>query len=215
MLLMVLLANRSRRAFASYVIAYAIVFIFLMDVVNLDVFFGVRPRALLSRHGMGRLVAQFRSATGTERPSAATLAAPDRYPRLGLPFATFGDPAVENYVWAHQRLQPEYYISVVGVYTTMALERKLKDVATMEYLLVPKGLITIVPSNACADYLKSIRQWFLYRPKLPCRAIALDPNADHLLRPTTCGLKRLARGWFGAGRRMHWHCVLIENVMRA
>ena len=177
MLLMVLLANRSRRAFTSYVIAYAVVFILLMEVVNLNVFFGVRPRVLLSRHGVWGLVAQLRSATGTERPSVATLAALDHFPRLGLPFATFGDPAVETYVWAHKRLQPEYYVSVVGVYTAMALERKLNDVAKMEYILVPNSLITGKSSNACADYLRSIRQWFLYRPNLLCRATALDPNA--------------------------------------
>jgi hypothetical protein len=177
MLLMVFLANMSNRAFTSYLAAYAIVFILLMGLVNLNVFFGIHPRALLSPHGIVRLVAQLRSTTGTERPSVAALAPLDRYPHLGLPFATFGDPAVETYVWAHKRLQPEYYVSVVGVYTSMALERKLQDVSKMEYILVPKRLITVKSSNACGDYLKSIRQWFLYRPKLLCRATGLDPNA--------------------------------------
>jgi hypothetical protein len=54
------------------------------------------------------------------------------YPRLGLPFATCGDPSVETYVLSRGQLQPEYYISIVGVYTAAALEQKLRDVARTE-----------------------------------------------------------------------------------
>ena len=128
MLLMVRLANISRPAFAVYTIAYAGVFIVLMQVVNLVVFYHVSPRALLSRHAIAHVAEKLRSHTGTERPDMATLSALDRYPRLGLPFATFGDPAVETYVLSRGKLEPEYYISVVGVYTDAALQRKLQDV---------------------------------------------------------------------------------------
>jgi hypothetical protein len=103
----------------------------------------------------------------------ATLSALDRYPRLGLPFATFGDPAVEVYVLSRGKLEPEYYISVVGVYTEDALEHKLRDVGRQEYLLLPR---TFESHDPCADYLKSLRRWFLYPAKLPCRANPLDPG---------------------------------------
>ena len=139
MLLMVRLANISRPAFAVYTIAYVGVFIVLMQVVNLVVFYGVSPRALLSRDAIAHVAEKLRSASGTERPDLATLSALDRYPRLGLPFATFGDPAVEAYVLSRGKLEPEYYISVVGVYTEAALERKLKDVGRQEYLLLPRS----------------------------------------------------------------------------
>jgi hypothetical protein len=176
MLLMVRLANISRPAFAVYTIAYAGVFIVLMQVVNLVAFYEVTPRALLSRHAIAHVAGKLRSATGTERPDMATLSALDRYPRLGLPFATYGDPAVETYVLSRGKLEPEYYMSVVGVYTEAALERKLQDVGKQEYLLVPRGYESRWSRDPCAEYLKNLRQWFLYPAKFPCRADPLDPN---------------------------------------
>ena len=176
MLLMVRLANISRRAFAVYTIAYAGVFIVLMQVVNLIVFYGVSPRALLSGDPIAHVAEKLRSATGTERPDMATLSALDHYPRLGLPFATFGDPAVETYVLSRGKLEPEYYISVVGVYTEAALARKLQDVTKAEYLLVPRGFDSSLSRDQCDEYLRSLRRWFLYPAKLPCRADPLDPG---------------------------------------
>jgi hypothetical protein len=178
MLLMIGVANLSRRAFATYAVAYGFVFIVLMQVVNLRVFFGVSRGVLLSRHPFINLTERLRSANGTDRPSAATLSALDRYPRLGLPFATFGDPVVEKYVLARGQLDPEYYISVVGVYTEAALQRKLNDISKMEYLLMPRPTEPRKPAGPCAEYLKSLRHWFLYPARLPCRADPLDPGAS-------------------------------------
>jgi hypothetical protein len=104
----------------------------------------------------------------------ATLSALDRYPRLGLPFASYGDPAVETYVLSRGKVEPEYYVCIVGVYSEAALARKLRDVAKAEYLLVPSNLQ--LPGESCAGYLKSLRQWFLYPAKLPCRSEPLDPT---------------------------------------
>ena len=175
MLLMIRLANISRRAFAAYAIAYAGVFIVLMQVVNLEVFYGISPRMLLSRHAMAEVAQKLRRATGTAHLDIATLSALDRYPRLGLPFASLGDPAVERYVVFHRQIEPEYYVGVVGVYSVEALERKLRDVGKAEYLLVPRGFASRPSANPCAGYLKSLREWFLYPAKLPCRAEPLDP----------------------------------------
>jgi hypothetical protein len=99
-----------------------------MQVVNLVVFYDVSPRALLSHDAIAYMADKLRSARGTERPDIATLSALNGYPRLGLPFATFGDPAVETYVLSRGKLEPEYHMSVWGVYTEAALERKLHDV---------------------------------------------------------------------------------------
>lgn len=186
MLLMIRLANVSRRVFAVYAVAYAAVFIVFIETVNLVVFYGVSPKMVLSRHPVAKVAQTFRNASSTSHPDAATLSALDHYSRLGLPFASFGDPAVERYVATRGKLQPEYYVAIVGVYSAAALERKLRDMAKMEYILVPKGLATRGASNPCAGYRKSIRQWFLYPVKLPCRADPLDPTmavrafiADH------------------------------------
>ncbi len=181
MLLMIRLANISGRAFALYMMAYASVFIVLMQLVNLLVFYGISPRTLLSRHAVANVGQKLRSGSGTVHPDMATLSALDRYPRLGLPFASLGDPAVETYVLSRGQVEPEYYVSIVGVWSAAALERKLRDVGKAEYLLVPRGFRSFAtfaplpPPNPCAGYLKSLREWFLYPAKLPCRAEPLDP----------------------------------------
>ena len=175
MLLMIRLANISRRAFAAYAIAYGGVFIVLMQVVNLHVFYGIPPRMLLSPHAMAEVAQKLRRATGTAHLGVATLSALDRYPRLGLPFASSGDPAVEEYVLSHGQLEPEYYVGVVGVYSAEALERKLRDVGKAEYLLMPRGFASRPSPDPCVGYLKSLREWFFYPAKLPCRAEPLDP----------------------------------------
>ena len=55
MLLMIRLANISRRVFAAYAIAYAFVSIFLIEVVNLLVFYEMSPKRVLSQHPLGNL----------------------------------------------------------------------------------------------------------------------------------------------------------------
>ncbi len=178
LLVLIRLANLSRAGFVVYATAYGIVFIVLMQVVNLQVFYGARPQALLSWHGLADTIRKLRYPLGTEHPDSSTLLALNRYSKLGLPFATFGDPVVETYVLSRGQLDPDYYISIVGVYTPAALERKLREIAKMEYLLVPQGFGSGASSDACGEYLKSLRRWFLYPAHLPCRAEPLDPVRD-------------------------------------
>jgi hypothetical protein len=188
MLLMIRLANVSRLSFAAYVAAYAGVFIVLMQVINLQVYYQISPHLLLSRDGIAGVAQRLRTATGTSHPDMATLSELDSYPHLGLPFASFGDPAVERYVLSRRQLEPEYYVGMVGVYDAAALERKLRDVGKADYLLVPRGFTSRTLGNPCAGYLKNLRQSFLYPAKLPCRAEPLDPRtsirlfiADHYI----------------------------------
>jgi len=185
-LTMIGLANISWRGFIVYVLGYATVFIVLLEIINLRVFYGLSPRELLSLHAVTHLRRAVHTATETEHLSAAILSALDGYPRLGLPYASFGDPAVERYVTLRGQLQPEYYIAIVGVYNAAALNRKLSDVATMDYLLVPTRFVGRSTPHACRDYLVSLRRWFFYPAKLKCRAEPLDPRtalntliADH------------------------------------
>jgi hypothetical protein len=174
MLLMICLANSSRRAFMAYAVAYAAVFSFFIEAVNVLVFYGISHKTLLSPHPIAAVMDRFRTTGDTTHPDTATLSKLDRYPRLGLPYASFGDPVVERYLITHGKLVPEYYVATVGVYDSAALERKLRDIGKAEYLLVPTNLEP--PGESCALYLKSIRSWFLYPAKLPCRAKPLDPT---------------------------------------
>src|ERR1700747_3327478 len=105
-----------------------------------------------------------------------TLSALDGYRRLALPFASFGDPAVERYVLSRHQLRPDYYVSVVGVYDAAALETKLREVGEPEYLLVPRRFESRPGSSRdpCAGFLKRLQEWFIYPANLPCRAHPLD-----------------------------------------
>ena len=179
MLLMICLANKSRRAFTAYAVAYAAVFVGFIELVNVLVFYGISHKTLRSPHPIAAVVNHFRTAGDTTHPDMATLSKLDRYPRLGLPYASFGDPAVERYVITRGKLVPEYYVATVGVYDSEALERKLREVGKAEYLLVPFHITADSKrSDPCAGYLKSIRSWFLYPANLPCRADPLDPAAS-------------------------------------
>ena len=57
------------------------------------------------------------------------------------------------------------------------LQRKLSDVWKAKYLLVPQGLTEESEGNPCRDYLISLRRWFFYPVRLPCRAEPLEPTA--------------------------------------
>jgi len=175
-LAMVGLANVSWRAFIVYLVGYSAVFIILLEMINLRVFYGLSPRELLSLHAVRHLRDAVRSATGTEHPSPTTLAKLNKYPHLDLPFATFGDPAFEKYVVLNGQLHPEYYMAIVAVYNQAALQRKLSDVQKAKYLLVPQGLVAASGGDPCHDYLVSLRRWFFYPAKLPCRAEPLEPT---------------------------------------
>jgi hypothetical protein len=176
-LAMVGLANISWRGFTVYVLGYAAVFIVLLEIINLRVFYGLSPKELLSWHVLTNLRRVVHSGTGTEHPSPALLAKLNKYPELDLPFATFGDPAFEKYVVLRRQLHPEYYMAVVGVYNEAALQRKLSDLSKAKYLLVPQDLVAESQRDACHDYLVSLRRWFFYPAKLPCRAQPLEPSA--------------------------------------
>jgi hypothetical protein len=175
MLLMIRLANVTRRRFVLYTAVYGTVHILLAPAVLLTQFYGVSPRLLLSRGGVSHVVRQLRS--GTAPPlDAAQMTALDRNPRLGIPFATFGNPLVERYVIARGRLAPEYYIATVGVYTEASLARKLEDIAGQDYLLIPRGYEVRWSRSLCAHYLDELRRSTLYPAQLPCSDTTLDVN---------------------------------------
>jgi hypothetical protein len=165
--LMVAMANRSRLAFSIYALAYASVFIGMMGIVNLSVFFGL-PRAQIVKHPFTALKS-LRNELRNEvhPPTAGYLAALDKYPRLGLPFASFsGDEPAETYIVEKNKLKPEYYVATVGVYSQPELDHKLRDISQQDLILVPDGSQRAEPYDHGQAYLYSIGQWFLRRPRL-------------------------------------------------
>jgi hypothetical protein len=74
------------------------------------------------------------------------------------------------------QLQPEYYLSIAGIYTSAAFERKLADLASMEYVLAPATSISQGPPNRCRIYLRVSEDGSSIR-KAPLSRRALDPIA--------------------------------------
>jgi hypothetical protein len=175
MLLMIRLASVSPSAYRAYALAYAAVFIGLMQVVNLVCFLGLRPSELLTRPvGMVRDFVHGQRAEFAPRDHAY-LAALDKYPAIGLPFATYGsENAAEDYLFAGHRVAPEFYVGGVGVYTEADIARKLADTARHEFLLVKKGWERRWTDAPRDKYLWSLRWWFLY----PVRLRWIRPDLD-------------------------------------
>ena len=92
---------------------------------------------------------------------------------------------------------PEYYVAIVGVYDSKALERKLREVSQADTCWCPSSQCRKRAIKSLSAYLKSIRSWFLYPAKLPCRADPLDPRESKLLYPR--GTTNPCEDWFVVG----------------
>jgi len=177
MLLMVRLANVSRMAYRAYMVAYITVFIGMMQSVNLIVFLGVNPKDLVNHPAQSVRGFIDRQRAEFSPRDHSYLAKLGKYPAIGLPFATYGqDKAAEDYLFAHRKVAPEYYVAVVGVYTEADLSRKLADTLHHEYLLVKKGWGEYWEREHRGEsYLSSLRKWFLYPVDLRWIRPDLDP----------------------------------------
>jgi hypothetical protein len=179
MMLILRLAGLSMKVYRAYAIAYAVVFIVLMQVVNLVCFFGLGPAALF-RNPLGAI----RSVINLQRSEFAPrnyayLSALDKYPAIGIPFATFGyDNAAEEYLFAHRKIDPEFYVATVGVYTKADISQKLADTARHEYLLVDQGWMQPGEDSSEKRYLRDLRRWFLYPARLQWKRPDLNPSEE-------------------------------------
>jgi hypothetical protein len=171
-------ANVSRRSHGAYLLAYVAVFIGFMHLVNLVNFFGVDPKELVLRPASA--IRAFVAAQRAQFASRdlAYLRALDAYPAIGLPFATWGfDDDAEKYLFATRRVDPEFYVGVVAVYTEADIARKLADTGRHEYLLVDRkwDRPAVVPLGE--RHLASLRRWFLYPARLQPLRKDLDSMA--------------------------------------
>jgi hypothetical protein len=176
MLLMIRLANCSLRAYGAYMLAYAGVFIGMMQLANLGYFFGLSTRDLLTHPApaIRRFIDEQRAEFAPR--DYRYLAALDKYPAIGLPFATYsGDNAAEDYLFANRKVDPEYYVGAVGVSTEAEISRKLAETARHEYLLVKKGWEKLPNARSDGSYLGGLRTWFIY----PVRLEWKRPDLDH------------------------------------
>ena len=188
------LANASKRGFTLYSLAYVAVCIVGLQWSNIRVF-QLTYRSVVSKAAVLRAAAALgidlkrgpgetgRSMAGGQRravDSAAYLAALDKYPVFGLPFANYGtDKETERYLWAHKKIAPEYYVGAIGVYTQDDLSRKLQDVARNEYLVLSKGWWQVDKGrDICAVHLNYMRLAFIYPVKLACKREPVDMHLE-------------------------------------
>lgn len=176
LLLMILLAQHWPRALPLYAAIYFAIFVIWMQLVNLRVFYNVKPQAFLSRRGIADVGRKFLHSSNVEQTPALSVLS--QYPRIGLPFVTFGDPTIEEYIIRRGQLQPDYYVSVVALYTPAAVQRKLQELAQMEYILVPSGFGVHALHDPCRELLVNLQEWFLFPFSRPCHVQPLDPTGE-------------------------------------
>lgn len=187
-------ANASKKRFAVYSFVYAAVCIVGLQWSNARVF-QLTYRSVLSKPVMLRAAAALGFDLTRDRGRAdrstpigqravvnglSYLAALDKYPSFGLPFANYGtDKETERYLWAQQKIAPEYYVGAIGVYTQDDLSRKLQDVARNEYLLLSRGWWQVHKDrDICASHLNYLRLSFIYPVKLACKREPVDMHLE-------------------------------------
>jgi hypothetical protein len=171
-----MLAQQSRRAATTYGVAYVAVFIGLLVLVNV---LGVPAKAfVLSPVATARGV--YRDIRSEFAPrDRSYLSALDKYPGIGLPFATYGyDNDADAYLLARRQVDPEYYVALMGVYSEQDIARKLRDVARHEYVLIGQHWEQPPYEDPCANYLDLVQQSITYPVRLRCVRRGLDVNAE-------------------------------------
>jgi hypothetical protein len=179
LLLLALARAPSARPQACFAAGYVVVSIALFNLVNLINFFGLPVRQLVTDPlGAARSFVEARRAELAPR-DLSFLPALDKYPGIGVPFATYGgDHDVEAYLFRERLLGPEYFIGAVGVYTEDELARKLADVARFEHLLVSGVFQRPWKADRGAEKLRRLRRWYLYPARLTHVRDDLDSDGD-------------------------------------
>ena len=178
LLLFVFTANRSRRAFALYAAAYAVVVIGGVHVSNARSFYGASLQSLRPSH-----VLAFVRSRGESPLSDSELSRLANYPPVGLPYCSYGvDRRTMAYLWSHRHFEPEYYCGIIGVYSEEQLARKIADTTRHQYLLVRRDWFA--PPDVCRRHLDMLRRSFIYHAWLRCKSEALETDVavNHAIR---------------------------------
>ena len=182
LLLLLALANsKSARPLACFAAGYIVVSVALFNLVNLINFLGP-PVDQFARDPIGAT----RSFLAAQRAEFAPrdlsfLSELDKYPGIGVPFATYGpEHEVEAYLFRKRLLAPEYFIATIAVYTADDLARKIADVGPLRYLLVSGVFQHPWKGDRCTERLRRLRRWYLYPARLACVREDLDSHGDIL-----------------------------------
>jgi hypothetical protein len=170
LLLFVLMAQRSRRAFALYAAAYAVIVIGGVHVSNARYFYGASLESLRPSN-----ISAFLRSPREPLLSDSELGRLGSYPPLGLPYCSYGvDRRTMAYLWARRHFEPEYYCGIIGVYSEEQLGRKISDTTRHPYLLVRKGWLP--PPDVCRRHLDMISRAFIYQAWLRCKKEGLETD---------------------------------------
>ena len=107
-LLFILMAGRSRGEFLGYAAVYAVTAIALLQSNNLRQFYSIPYKEQASLRFLSVLSAKYhKTATHIAKVSAVDYSALEKYPKMGIPFATYEtDRAIEAYVFSHEKIAP-------------------------------------------------------------------------------------------------------------
>lgn len=161
------LTNSGRTRFYGAVAVYVAVFVLAFQFINVWVFH-LTPRAIL---------APLRTSQSRDLTNFAAL---NQYEILALPYGTYGaSKSMQNWLWSHQKLAPEYYLGGMGIYTKDQILDRLQDLSRFQYVLTLDRDLTLSKGrDTCAVYEEYIRKAFLHSSALVCKNQALDPDVE-------------------------------------
>lgn len=177
-MLMFIIVARTK-VFRAYAIAYALVAIVLLQSNNLMEFYSIGYREQLFLRLFSDLFARSQSLTVNSRRLADDYSALDKYPKMGIPFATFDtNKRIESYLFSNHKIAPEYFIATIAVYGKDEFVRKCREELRDEFLLVRSGTERPwKPASESYD-LFAMHGALMYPVHLMLKNDPLDPNLE-------------------------------------
>ena len=172
MLAFIYLAKADVARFRAYTIVYLLVFFVGLEVINAWVF-GLTPRAVAN--------------WAAHRSRGPSTAAGDlnpllKYDQVALPYGSYGySKPTQEWLWAHRKVAPEYYMGGMGIYTESQIADRRIDLGRFRYALVHDaylGLHKHFAHEPCVSDRYYLRKALVYPWRLPCVHSALDPDGE-------------------------------------
>lgn len=160
-------ANRHPASFRLFATAYFLIFALGLELINAWVF-GVTPQAVanwMHRHN----------------PPVVEAAALLKYPVLAMPYGSYGyTKQMQEWLWSHRRVAPEYYMGGMGIYTESQMADRLRDIGRFRYALVQDWYRNLdqYAEESCIWQWRYLRKAFLCPWRLRCKSEPLSPDGE-------------------------------------
>ncbi len=160
------MANCGKVPFLTTVLAYVAVFAIGFQAINVWVFH-LTPASVVASLRHPRVASQ-------------KFVSLSKYETLALPFGTYGSSkALQNWLWRHRKVAPEYYLGGMGLYTEAQVADRLHDLGRFQYAITDSSMRPLSNGrDSCAFYQPYIRKALLHWQPLACKNQAIDPDVE-------------------------------------